>query len=77
MKDEFNVASSVNNGVALFSSWSKSIVNSKTGILRIRGLWRLQPPFKGEHLGWARTSQLAPIYLPQGQAPRFPYGWLK
>jgi hypothetical protein len=77
MKGDSNVVNSVNNGVASFSSWSKSIANSKTGILRIRGLRRPQPPFKGEHLGWARTSQLAPIYLPQGQAPRFPYSWLK
>ena len=51
--------------------------NSELDITRMRVLeGYCLPPFKGEHIEQAQTtSQLTPN-LPQGQAPRFPYGCL-
>ena len=57
-------------------SWSKSICNPETGITRFKGPWRLLPLIKREHLEREWTSRLPPMYLPQGQASRFPYGRL-
>lgn len=62
-------------GVAPFLSWSKSICDPDMGIMRIGGLRRLLPSFEGEHMN---TTDKAGQHLSlQGQAPRFPHGWLK
>ena len=69
-KDVFNVATSVDYGVASVSSWSESICYPETDITTIistifRGPPRLLPPFK-----------VNTLYMHgQGQAPRFPHGW--
>ena len=52
----------MNCGVALFSSWSKSIRNPKMSIMRSKGPCRLVPPFESEHLEWAWTSRLRSYY---------------
>ena len=41
------------------------------------GPWKLQLPFKGEHVEWTWTSRPSLRYLPQGQASNFPHDWLK
>ena len=48
-KEIFDVATGMIYGVASFSSWSKSICDSKTNIMRIRGPRRQMPPFEGEN----------------------------
>ena len=60
-KDNTDVATGMNYGVASFFSWSKATCNPKWGITRIRGPWQLLPPFEGEHLERVWTTQVAPI----------------
>ena len=72
-RDDSNVVTSMNYGVAL--SWrSKSMCNPKMAdITRISGPQRLLSPLKGEHLEWAQTIWLTPI-SPRA-SPYFPT-WL-
>jgi hypothetical protein len=73
-RDDSDVVTSMNYGVALFWSWSKSMCNPKMAdITRISGPQRLLSPLKSEHLEWAQTSQLTPI-SPRA-SPYFPT-WL-
>ena len=55
-KDDFNVVTSVNYGVASFSSWSKFIRNIEMGITKIRGAPTILPPSEGAHLERARIG---------------------
>ena len=73
VRDDSNVATSVNYGAASSSS-QYAILN----ITRINGtLKNIFSSFKDEHLKRAQTSRPAP-YLPKGQAPRFAMvGWIK
>ena len=65
-KDNSNVATSMNCGIAFFSSWSKSMCNPETGITRIRGPLTTTTSFGGEHLEHARISKLTTI-SPKGK----------
>ena len=63
MKDNSNVANSVDYGVASISSWSKSKYIPEMGITRIRGppkttasFWRWTP--------WRDEDKLVGTYLP-------------
>jgi hypothetical protein len=58
-RDESEVPTGENYGVASSLSWSQPIWNLGMDITRITQ--RLLPPFEGEHLERARTSQPAPI----------------
>ena len=53
-------------GVALFSSWSKSICDPKTSMTKIRAPKDCWLPFQDFHLERAQTSQPAPI-SPKGK----------
>ena len=59
-KDNSDVATGVNHGVASFLSWSKYVILRQT-FENLVGPKRLLPPFEGEHLELAQTSWLAPI----------------
>ena len=69
-KDDYDVATNVNYHVACFSSWYESTCNPEMDITKIKGPRRLLPPFEVAHTSWL-------LSLPQGQALRFPRGWLK
>jgi hypothetical protein len=77
-RDDFNVATSLYDGVASSSSYSNFICNSKTDIRRIRGtLKRLLLLFKQKHHEWAQTSGPA-SNLPKGKplGSHMPEIWL-
>ena len=71
-KDDFNVATGINYSVASSLSWSTSICNPEMGITRIRGASR-----NTASLERMDADKLVLTYVPHGQAPRFPHGWLK
>ena len=65
-QDSSDAATGVNYNVASFSSWSKSICNSETGISKIRATSKDYCLLKGDHLEWLWTSRQAPI-SPKGK----------
>ena len=74
-KDGSDVATGMKFGVVSFSSWSKSICNLETGIMRIRGTSMTTASFR-RWTPWMDTDKPTDIVLPQGQASRFAHGWL-
>jgi len=56
-RGDSDVVTGMNCGIALSLSQSNSLCNSKLEIMKLGGSWRILPPFKGEHLEWAQTSQ--------------------
>ena len=65
-KDNSDVATNVYYVVALFSSWFKSICDSKTGITRIRGPPKtIASSWKCTH--WMGANKPAGTYLPKGK----------
>ena len=52
-----------------------SLCNPETGITRVRGPWRLLPPFTGEHLARAQISWFAPISLKGKPLGSHMVGW--
>ena len=61
-KADSDHATSMNYGVASSLSWSKSICNPKTGMVRITRPTKRSPPFKAEHLKQALVDQPACNY---------------
>ena len=57
-KDNSNIATSVNYGVASFSSWSKCICNTETGIIRNREPSTTTASFQ-RWTPWTSTNKLA------------------
>ena len=68
-KDDIDIATGVNYGVASSSSLSKSICNPETDIRELEGHRRLAPPFKGEYLAWTGAEELACISPPPKDKP--------
>ena len=66
MKEDSDVATNVNYGVALILSWYIPTCNSEMGIMRINAPQRLLPQFKNEYLERAQTSWLT-IISPKGK----------
>jgi hypothetical protein len=60
-KNEFNVPTNMNHGVASSLSWSKSICNLKMTLQEVEGPQQIVPPFEGEDLnGQTRRHQSPP-----------------
>ena len=63
-KDDYDVATGVDDGVVLFASWSKSIyVFPKWVLWESKSPQTLLPPFEDKHLEWMQTSRPTPISI--------------
>jgi len=75
-KDGSDVVTCMKYGIVSFSTWSESICNLDTDIMRITGTSMTTASFR-RWTPWMGTDKPTDTSLPQGQASRFPQGWLK